>query len=551
MFNGNYIVVSNVVTMIQLRTKLEDMATFLRFSWAKRHRYLRYLICLSITWNIKNIREAVTITIDRFPVIHVDPFPPDTPLKLQPWDDVWGSILGSPVSTILEIGNCKCYLNSMDCLDFLECIPSDEDQKKLMNEGVLIRRVIKENTTTFAGPPISEEFLDNETVSFGIQATTISLWRRWLMKTALPMGMANRTVTFMNESMYSACREKKLLGWICVFHDFQVEENTNDEEDLIPDDQSINSLKMRMEQFRDNLTHSTTLEYLQLFSHISRIAFNLRPHVLEIYKRRLKTIDHNRLSNDKILRVALHVRRGDACRFMTRPYQLECSDFEEAAQIGNKRLCYSNYAYMESLLRIMNMVDRHIVVYLATDYASSFLDEISSDSHLRYIYLNASWKYLDYPRKIFDYASTKRGKKGMHITDPRNTQKAILGEVAFVDIWHLSHGQAFIGHLGSRFGKVSWIQAIGRHNAFVPFFSVDGHSICCELAESCESMSRFVVSLENCLAIFWPLSKYIEGTDENQDLSFRVKAAETEVFHRIEIGNYSEFEEPYGKQNYL
>ena len=36
--------------------------------------------------------------------------------------------------------------------------------------------------------------------------------------------------------------------------------------------------------------------------------------------------------------------------------------------------------------------------------------------------------------------------------------------------------KALVGHLGSRFGKVSWLLATARRNDFVPFFSVDGHS---------------------------------------------------------------------------
>jgi hypothetical protein len=308
---------------------------------------------------------------------------------------------------------------------------------------------------------------------------------------------------------------------------------------------SFGSFVKRLEDFRENVTQSTALEYLLTFSHLSRIAFNLRPHILEIYKHHLKRIDHNRLSNTNILRVALHIRRGNNCHF-----EDEITPLEADAKLGGERRCYSNLVYMEVLQRVMDLVNQHVVVYLATDYASSFLDEVKADPSVRSIYLNASWMYVDYPRDIFHSGSRNDRQANITITNPSIQHKGTLGESAFVDIWHLSHGHTFIGHLGSRFGKVSWIQAMCRNNAFVPFFSVDGHSFCCELEESCANMGRFIVSMENCVSIFWPLSKYKEGfsnDNESPDYSYREKAAEVEIFHRIEKNNYSEGADPYGK----
>jgi hypothetical protein len=56
--------------------------------------------------------------------------------------------------------------------------------------------------------------------------------------------------------------------------------------------------------------------------------------------------------------------------------------------------------------------------------------------------------------------------------------------------------------------------------------------------------------MENCVSIFWPLSKYKEGVSNNNESpgsSYREKAAEVEIFHRIESINYSKGEDPYGK----
>jgi hypothetical protein len=522
------------------------MATLTR-NWIASRKILKYFICLSITLNIKNLWDA--LTIDNYNQFHS--FLPDSPLKFPTWDDVWTPVLGSPKSTVFEIGKCKCFLNSMDCLDFLECIPNEVNQSKLVREGVTIRQFIKERTMTFSGDPISEVFLDNGTISFGIQAITIAFWRKWITGKEFPVRIANHNTSFINALKYSYCQKYNVHGWMCFLHDFEFKEEFSVIEENaflnleVPKTSKAEPLERRYQEFRENVMQSNTLDYLLMFSHVSRISFNLRPHLLATYNQRLKTIDHNHLSNDKILRVALQIRRGDACRFRLNKYQNEFSLFNDEAQFGEKRLCYANSVYLDSLLRVMNKVDRHVVVYLSTDYTSSFLEEIRADPELSYIYLNASWKYVDYPRNIFHYA-----KSGILVTDRRNEYISMSGESAFLDIWHLSHGQTFIGHLGSRFGKVSWIQAIGRNNAFVPFLSVDGRSICCELDESCESMDRFVVSMENCLSIFWPLSKYKEeenDDNENYDSPYRAKAAEVEVFYRIEKANYSTAEDTFGK----
>ena len=79
------------------------------------------------------------------------------------------------------------------------------------------------------------------------------------------------------------------------------------------------------------------------------------------------------------------------------------------------------------------------------------------------------WNYLNYSRSHFQYEAES-------IEAVENKNQHILGETAVADLWLLSHGHAFIGHLGSRFGKAAWLLATSRHNTFVPFFTVDGHS---------------------------------------------------------------------------
>ena len=130
-------------------------------------------------------------------------------------------------------------------------------------------------------------------------------------------------------------------------------------------------------------------------------------------------------------------------------------------------------------------------VYLATDHAGSMLDEIRDRFPDDFNAWN--WHFSNYTRDTFEYEGFIDGK------NVGGTKQAMLGETAVADLWHLSHGQVFVGHLGSRFGKVSWLLATARRNIFVPFFTVDGHSFCCEIDEPCGEMRPYITSMENCM----------------------------------------------------
>jgi hypothetical protein len=110
---------------------------------------------------------------------------------------------------------------------------------------------------------------------------------------------------------------------------------------------------------------------------------------------------------------------------------------------------------------------------------------------------------------------------------------------------HLSFGQVFIGHLGSRFGKLGWLQATARYNSFIPFYTVDGHSVCCDIDEACGLNAKFIVSMENCLATFWPETRYSENLDQEEyfvsGAYFRREAAKDEIKWR-EAGGRREIE---------
>jgi len=103
------------------------------------------------------------------------------------------------------------------------------------------------------------------------------------------------------------------------------------------------------------------------------------------------------------------------------------------------------------------------------------------------------WHFLNYTRDHFNYTADSIEAEENEANQP------FLGETAVADLWLLSHGHAFVGHMGSRFGKVAWMLATARRNNFVPFFSVDGHSFCCEIDEACGKVKPYI-TVENCLS---------------------------------------------------
>lgn len=103
-----------------------------------------------------------------------------------------------------------------------------------------------------------------------------------------------------------------------------------------------------------------------------------------------------------------------------------------------------------------------------------------------------SWRFLNYSRASFRYQGFIEGGE--------NTNKGFMGLSAFADMWHLSHGQYFIGHMGSRFSKASWSLSSARHNTLVPFISIDGRTPCCEIDEVCSNATAAMGGMVDCLA---------------------------------------------------
>eukprot|EP00536_Pseudo-nitzschia_multiseries_P000404 jgi/Psemu1/300028/fgenesh1_kg.5_\ len=169
---------------------------------------------------------------------------------------------------------------------------------------------------------------------------------------------------------------------------------------------------------------------------------------------------------------------------------------------------------MDALRQIRLLVprERPLHVYLATDDVGDMINEIINKEYLtsaeEEIVDIEQWHFVNYPRDAFNYHAET-------IEAPENKEnQPLLGETAVQDLWHLSHGHAFVGHLGSRFGKVAWLLATARHNAFIPFFSVDGHSVCCEIDEACSKVKPFV-TVDNCFAFGHEYISYDHSRDGN------------------------------------
>mmetsp|Transcript_11747 Transcript_11747/g.24864 ORF Transcript_11747/g.24864 Transcript_11747/m.24864 type:complete len:292 (+) Transcript_11747:1-876(+) len=248
--------------------------------------------------------------------------------------------------------------------------------------------------------------------------------------------------------------------------------------------------------------------------------FNRRPFLDKIYQEKVTSIGSDgqvdsspnsnvwtgKSTNDdnEPFNVALHIRRGDSCNKEADPdyYSEYASPLNSTAQFGTNRQCYKTKVYLDALRQIRRLVPetRPLHVYLATDHVGSVIDEIvnkkfkagNKGSAEEEVIEVERWHFLNYSRDHFNYDA------GSIESEDNREHQPILGETAVADLWHLSHGHAFVGHMGSRFGKVAWLLATARYNTFIPFSTVDGHSFCCEIDEPCARMKPFI-TVDNCL----------------------------------------------------
>lgn len=444
------------------------------------------------------------------------------------------TILGSPESTTIVFDDCRCELLSIDCLDAIQCLPNGDASLKRIQEGTIKRRVLRRNAIYWDAD--IEDGYTWAPIGKAMQSISIKLWREWMRSNHLPSGLVSREEAFVNGTLYPYCVRRKLMGRACFFSEFDAEEQFGDLEREALDRYGRGkpteriSAEQELGLLRDSPYDASPYSYLLHFAHVSRISLNIRPFLIDIYDERVRSIPGNVGNMSNVLRVALHIRRGDACGYSVNGYTKEASSLYAAAQVGTTRLCYDTTVYTTALRRVMSRAgDRHVVVYISTDDLTSLLDEIKEIDQT--LYHAVTWKFVNHSRELFNYYSNL--KPGQHYIEWA-PNKADLGEAALVDIWHLSHGQIFIGHLGSRFGKLSWWQAMARHNSFAPFYTVDGHSVCCDIDEACGSMIAAIVSMENCLSFDREHSNFKQDQEKywTEGSTVRFQAALAEIDHR-------------------
>jgi len=330
-----------------------------------------------------------------------------------------------------------------------------------------------------------------------LQQTAIGNWKTWVASNTMHDGYGGHFMG-VNTSWheYSYCHEKGRTGANCLFKKWTGDESPSmtssgsgvqiTEEEI---DQSIADLR------RVQHKESFPVDTLMSFAHILRMQFNLQPSITNAISKRAAEINPGK----GVLRVSMHVRRADACDHehdhKSEMYSDAPSTLDSGPQVSGSRLCYRTKVYVDKLKQIYDLYKMPLAVYLATDDSASVIDEIRKRDPA--LYDMTTFHFSNYSRSDFEYDGMIEGDHDNH---------GFMTESALVDLWTLSHGQIFLGSLGSRFGKVGYLLATARHNRVIPFVTVDGHSLCCEIDEDCSKATPAIDSMENCLTYAHELS---------------------------------------------
>jgi hypothetical protein len=430
---------------------------------------------------------------------------------------------------------CRCDIVSTDCLDAIACMQdlhNPQQRHAMAWIGIQLRRAIR-TTTKFAGWN-EDDFWTEIPLGKLLQYSTIQAWTKWRKWNIFPEYNPQLKSTFVQEELYPNCLIHH--GQTTIQHKgvtcfYQSPKDPEESAGTIIEDEANQWYSATISKGMDDTqkqihktledffrahqprtinpdleaaakydAHFSSLGNLMIFAHITRMLFNRRPFLDKIYQEKLTSVvvpgsengENNfqtETDNEPYI-VALHMRRGDSCgdpnpqESNPQDYQSEATPLDSKAQTGNDRKCYQTHVYLDAVLRIRRLVPetRPLHVYLATDDVGNVVHEILNKKYtIREIEKKNmtiddnilgvdKWHFLNYSRAHFNYTADSIE------ADENIENQPILGESAIADLWLLSHGQAFVGHLGSRFGKVAWLLATARRNNFVPFFSVDGHS---------------------------------------------------------------------------
>jgi hypothetical protein len=271
--------------------------------------------------------------------------------------------------------------------------------------------------------------------------------------------------------------------------------------------------------------------FLKSFAHLMRIGFHRQPSMQSLYTSLSTSVNAPgataMFGGKRQLKVALHIRRGDSCEG---GIVNASSQINAPAMTTPRRKCYDVSVYAEALRRIYEKFQAPLEIYLSTDSNGEILKELTGsrntstpslveltntdaavrlhrmiDSHEKTVssilqameskypqmYQTSSWRILNYSRSLFGYKGT--------VEFTPDQDKAFLLESGIQDLWHLSHGEVFVGHLSSRFGKVAYLLAVARQNSPIPYISPDGHNLCCEVDEECADATNKMTTMADCL----------------------------------------------------
>lgn len=391
---------------------------------------------------------------------------------------------------------CMCdILSSLDCLDSIHCIPTNSDHvNALVLLGIETRQVLKK-TATFNGT-VKDSFW--KPIGKQLQYSSIFAWHNWRKSGILPKFYdPMKRSDFVDQGRYSYCRDMNLTGKSCFFDKVSEQENLagaiierkavrwletkyNSREAVMNARGHIGQMMgdfVLQQMPRDdgtNIKPLSPLGFLMMFAHICRLLFNRRSFLEDIFQAHLVTLEPERNASESSEREAftlsLHIRRGDSCSTKPKRYETNASALDSPPQTSNVRKCYQTKVYMDAVQRVRRFLpdDQPMHVFLSTDDAGDVIEDIK-EHHADVFFSVNEWTFLNYSRSHFQY-------EGDRIEANENKERPILGETAVADLWLLSQGQAFVGHLGSRFGKVAWLLATSRQGRFVPYLSVDGHS---------------------------------------------------------------------------
>lgn len=395
-----------------------------------------------------------------------------------------------------------CELLSVDCLDSIECLPKNWNASmQIMSMGMDTRTVVKQNAKYANRAPPMHLY----PVGLSTQHTTIKSWLDWIHRNELPERYDDVETLFLNSTLYPECKNKTWIGKNCFFAPTQEAEDEDDWEMQAQAQQPVppvwqkviqNDVEMYLQRQQSATAKDTSLPalgHLLTAAHITRIRFNRRPMVQKMFHNMTRVFNAPpQKGMGPSLHISVHVRRADSC---SQKYEMQASPLDSPSQPTSKRKCYDTAVYINQLVRVQERLQRQnvlrcLTVYLSSDDSGSLIKEIQES--FPKVYETMTWHILGFDREAFNYKGSVEGHK--HNNHP------FLGETAVADLWLLSHGEVFIDHLGSRFGKIGYMLATARYNRFVPFFSVDGHSYCCDVDEPCAHVKPYIRSMVNCLA---------------------------------------------------